>query len=85
MKHLLMIAALALPVAAGATPTPIDELEAAQATPRFEVTLAAAPALPFVSPEEAGYCGQRLDPLPDVIALHLVEEVSTLVALCVVE
>lgn len=83
MKHLLMIAALALPTAAFSTPTPVDEFEGSQSVQLIQV--AEAPELPFGSPEEAGYCGQALDPLPDVLTLSIEDEGAALLAFCIIQ
>ncbi|MEM1234721.1 MAG: hypothetical protein AAGH70_11405 [Pseudomonadota bacterium] len=83
MKYLLMIAAFALPTAALSTPTPLDEVEDAPVAHLIQV--AEAPELPFGSPEEAGYCGQAVDPLPDVLTLSLDDEGAALLAFCVIQ
>ena len=85
MKHLLMIAALALPVAANALHSPIEEIEPILTKASFSPQIAAAPSLPFSGSEGADYCGKLLDPLPDLLTLHLDDEAASKLAFCVIE
>ena len=85
MKHLLMIAALALPVAATALPSPIEEIEPTLTKASFSPQLASAPSLPFSGADGAEYCGQLIDPLPEVLTLHLDDEAASKLAFCVIE
>ena len=85
MKHLLMIAALALPVAATALPSPIEEFEPTVTKASFAPQLAEAPQLPFAGSEPAQFCGQLIDPLPDVLTLHLDDEAASKLAFCIIE
>ncbi|MEO0666183.1 MAG: hypothetical protein AAFY97_10705 [Pseudomonadota bacterium] len=84
MKALLTLTALFAATAACATPTPLDEIHRPVA---FTVahTMADVPALPLSNVAETGVCAINLDPLPEVLTLHLGDDPKTQLAFCVIE
>ena len=84
MKTLFMIALLSLPSLAAATPGPASNLDHVAVT-QASLPLAAGPALPFATEGEANSCGMRLDPLPDVLALSLLDPADERLAFCFTE
>ena len=85
MRKLLLIAALLVPSAALATAAPVEEFET-RAAIQSDDKLAAAPRLPFASHSaDATVCGMLIDPLPDVVTLHLGDEANALMAFCFVK
>ncbi|MEL6913425.1 MAG: hypothetical protein AAFP13_02880 [Pseudomonadota bacterium] len=84
MKALLatLATALLVPTHALATKAPVELIEARMSLQPAQTPLAAAPALPFTTPAEADVCALSLQPLPDVIALHLGEDAEAMLAFC---
>ncbi|MEM8592797.1 MAG: hypothetical protein AAGF13_09760 [Pseudomonadota bacterium] len=84
MKQLVMIAALMLPVSALANAPDIEELEHLAS---FSITeeLAGAPVLPLASVEDALACAMPVDPLPEVLTLHLGADERGFATLCLAE
>lgn len=82
MKQLLLIAALLVPSMAFATAPQPEEFEQRVAL-EAEGKLASGPKLPFASDgTKATSCGMSIDPLPDVMVLHLGQDIDAMLAFC---
>ncbi|MEM6480010.1 MAG: hypothetical protein AAF647_13355 [Pseudomonadota bacterium] len=77
MQNIALPFAFALALGAGlagsalAAPEPIEAIESTARATISQARLAPAPALPFAAPGEAMACALAVDPLPDMLVLHL--------------